>query len=156
MPIHQHPEQHFPKFYKQGDVSQRHVNARRLSEESIRTEYCDGPISDIPAEDVALQTAGEGRVSKNGEAICSDRAELIERIKRGESPTWIPNQAVSQGWSSLRNTHSGSLGTNWLYVAMVFASQRRNDALIVSLCLLQGCTKVNEETLSTSRRSWPS
>lgn len=24
----------------------------------------------------------------------SDRGELIERIKRGESPTWVPNPAV--------------------------------------------------------------
>lgn len=120
MPIHQHPEQHFPKFYKQADVSQCHLNTRRLSEESIRTEYCDGPIPDIPLDDVALQTGGEGRVSNNGEAICSDRAELIERIKRGESPTWIPNQAVCQGWSSPRNTHSASLDTIWLYMAMGF------------------------------------
>lgn len=139
MPIHQHPEhteQHFSKFYEQADLSQRHVNVRRLSEESIRTEYCDGPIPDIAADDVALQTGREGRVSNNGEAMCSDRAELIERIKRGESPTWIPNQAVSQWSSSLRNTHSGSLGTIWLYMVMVFASQRLNDVLIVSLCLL--------------------
>ena len=29
-------------------------------------------------------------------AICTDRAELIERIKRGESPTWVPSQALQQ------------------------------------------------------------
>ena len=34
-------------------------------------------------------------VGNNGEALCTDRAELIERLKRGESPTWVPNQAVS-------------------------------------------------------------
>lgn len=103
MPIHQDPHQQFSKAYKQGELSQRHVSIRRLSEESIRTEFCDGPVPDIPTDDVALQTGREGRVGNNGEAICSDRAELIERIKRGESPTWIPNQAVSRGWFSLNN-----------------------------------------------------
>ena len=34
-------------------------------------------------------------VGNNGEALCTDRAELIERLKRGESPTWVPNRAVS-------------------------------------------------------------
>ena len=34
-------------------------------------------------------------VGNKGEALCSDRAELIERLKRGESPTWVPNRAVS-------------------------------------------------------------
>ena len=28
--------------------------------------------------------------------ICTDRAELIERIKRGESPTWVPNPTIHQ------------------------------------------------------------
>lgn len=74
---------------------------RRLSEESIRTEYCEGPIPDPTPDHVTLQTGREDRPSNNGEALCTDRAELIERIKRGESPTWIPNQAVSSGSSSL-------------------------------------------------------
>lgn len=60
--------------------------ARKLSEESIRTELCDGPVPDSPAprtpeRDISTAT--------------SDRAELIERLKRGESPTWIPNRHVS-------------------------------------------------------------
>lgn len=56
---------------------------RKLSEESIRTELCEGPVPDSPAprtpeRDISTAT--------------SDRAELIERLKRGESPTWIPNR----------------------------------------------------------------
>ncbi|KAG7135223.1 hypothetical protein HYQ45_006942 [Verticillium longisporum] len=54
---------------------------RKLSEESIRTELCEGPVPDSPrpaTEDADL------------EASTSNRAELIERLKRGESPTWIP------------------------------------------------------------------
>lgn len=29
-----------------------------------------------------------------GGTVTSNRAELIERIKRGESPTWVPKQPV--------------------------------------------------------------
>ena len=76
---------------------------RRLSEESIRTEDCEGPILDSAMDHVTLQPGILARVSSNGEAICSDRAELMERIKRGESPTWIPNQAVSRPWSYCQN-----------------------------------------------------
>lgn len=95
MSIHQDHEQQLSKAYKQEEPPQRHINMRRLSEESIRTEYCDGPVLDIVMDDGALPTGREGSVGNNGEAVCSDRAELIERIKRGESPTWNPNQAVS-------------------------------------------------------------
>lgn len=101
MPIHQDPEQQLSKVDKQEELTRHHVNMRRLSEESIRTEYCDGPVPDVAMDNAAIQTGREGMVSKNREAVCSDRAELIERIKRGESPTWIPNQAVSRGWPNL-------------------------------------------------------
>ena len=126
MPIHHDPEQHFSKAYKQEELPhpQHDVNMRRLSEESTGTERCDGPIADIAVDHVAVQAGREGRVSNNGEAVCSDRAELIERIKRGESPTWIPNQAVSRGWSSLRIPHPESLSMMQIYMAIDFASQR--------------------------------
>ena len=65
---------------------------RRMSEESIRTEDCEGPIPDDAMVDVGLEN---DQNSNMGEAVCTDRAELIERIKRGESPTWAPNEAVS-------------------------------------------------------------
>ena len=38
------------------------------------------------------QAAGVGN---KRETLCTDRAELIERLKKGESPTWVPNRAVS-------------------------------------------------------------
>ncbi|KAL2141682.1 hypothetical protein VTI28DRAFT_2092 [Corynascus sepedonium] len=57
---------------------------RRLSEESIRTELCEGPIPDSPPRPVTPPDAISHTVS--------DRAELIERLKRGESPTWVPNR----------------------------------------------------------------
>ncbi|KAL2129146.1 hypothetical protein VTI74DRAFT_8166 [Chaetomium olivicolor] len=57
---------------------------RRLSEESIRTELCEGPIPESPPRPPTPHQAVSHAVS--------DRAELIERLKRGESPTWIPNR----------------------------------------------------------------
>ncbi|OHW90475.1 hypothetical protein CSPAE12_10950 [Colletotrichum incanum] len=58
---------------------------RKLSEESIRTELCEGPILESPRPSTPESDAA---------AVTSDRAELIERLKRGESPTWVPNRHV--------------------------------------------------------------
>ncbi|KAL7784906.1 hypothetical protein V8C37DRAFT_395073 [Trichoderma ceciliae] len=57
---------------------------RRFSEESLRTELCEGPVPDSP---VRLSTP-----KSDEEARISDRAELIQRLKRGESPTWVPGR----------------------------------------------------------------
>ncbi|OAA56619.1 hypothetical protein SPI_07626 [Niveomyces insectorum RCEF 264] len=89
--------------------------SRRLSEESIRTEFCEGPLPDSPP--VLPQPSSATRASRPSSppptaqstltgqttrpatpprrdvsAPVTDRAELIERLKRGESPTWIPNR----------------------------------------------------------------
>ncbi|ETS82605.1 hypothetical protein PFICI_04481 [Pestalotiopsis fici W106-1] len=61
-----------------------HTLERRLSDESIRTELCDGPVYD----ETRPKTAEDGV-----HPACSDRAELIQRLKRGESPTWISRNA---------------------------------------------------------------
>ncbi|KAF3067065.1 hypothetical protein GL218_08801 [Daldinia childiae] len=58
---------------------------RKQSEESISTELCEGPIPDSPTP----QTP-----ERNSPTECSDRSELIERLKRGESPTWKPSRHV--------------------------------------------------------------
>ncbi|KAJ4416478.1 hypothetical protein N0V82_006743 [Gnomoniopsis sp. IMI 355080] len=56
----------------------------RESEESLRTDLCEGLLREqskprSPEPDFCLTTT-------------SDRAELIERLKRGESPTWVPSR----------------------------------------------------------------
>ena len=74
----------------------RNVIARKLSEESIRTELCEGPVSEsleerrgTPAKDLNTTFA----LPLHG---TSDRIELIQRLKNGESPTWLPNRNVCQ------------------------------------------------------------
>ncbi|KAK9435350.1 succinate dehydrogenase [Metarhizium brunneum] len=57
---------------------------RRLSEESLPAELCEGPLPNDPTRPTT------SRIDE--EAAISCRAELIERLKRGESPTWIPNR----------------------------------------------------------------
>ncbi|KAL2878862.1 hypothetical protein SGCOL_005830 [Colletotrichum sp. CLE4] len=66
---------------------------RRLSEESIRTELCEGPIVESPTRPSTPETDTDADAA--AAAVTSDRAELIERLKRGESPTWIPNRRVA-------------------------------------------------------------
>ncbi|RGP80438.1 hypothetical protein FLONG3_1447 [Fusarium longipes] len=60
---------------------------RRLSEESIRTELCEGPVPDSPPR----SKISEG--IEGAENAISDRASLIERLKRAQSPPiWVPNR----------------------------------------------------------------
>ncbi|KAI0599396.1 hypothetical protein F4775DRAFT_583272 [Biscogniauxia sp. FL1348] len=77
---------------------------RKLSEESIRTELCEGPVSEAPFPESPVPKTPEADVS----ATCFDRAELIERLKKGESPTWIPNRHLDPIWNqqSLSPTRS--------------------------------------------------
>ncbi|VUC37711.1 unnamed protein product [Clonostachys rosea] len=58
---------------------------RRLSEESLRTELCEGPVLESPRESPFHTPVDDSTAT-------ADRAELIERLKRGQSPTWIPNR----------------------------------------------------------------
>ncbi|KAL3418273.1 hypothetical protein PVAG01_09989 [Phlyctema vagabunda] len=72
---------------------------RKASEESIRTDFCDGPLPDSPI-------LRAGTPVEQGETFIfpshgtSDRVELIQRLKRGESPTWLPNRNVLAGYYS--------------------------------------------------------
>ncbi|KAI0140082.1 hypothetical protein F4776DRAFT_615407 [Hypoxylon sp. NC0597] len=62
---------------------------RKQSEESISTELCEGPIPDSPAPRTP---------ERSPPTECSDRSELIERLKRGESPTWKPSRHFESIW----------------------------------------------------------
>ncbi|KAJ5052098.1 uncharacterized protein L3040_001857 [Drepanopeziza brunnea f. sp. 'multigermtubi'] len=63
---------------------------RKVSEESIRTELCEGPVPDIPDER-ELPSGGLNPGFKFPAQGTSDRADLIERLNQGQSPTWLPN-----------------------------------------------------------------
>ena len=71
------------------------AEGRRESTESIDLQLCDGPVEDDPVDDVPESHNPNDEDGGSDDNICTDRAELIERIKRGESPTWVPNKAVS-------------------------------------------------------------
>jgi len=95
MPIfHDLDSRSLPKSSPSLESNDYHTIMRRPSEESIRTEFCDGPILDADTRatspvDQVMAAISDTRLET------SDRGELIERIKRGESPTWIPNGSVS-------------------------------------------------------------
>lgn len=48
----------------------------------------------MPVESDPMKEEEGPAGSSSGEAFCSNRAELIERLKKGEAPQWIPNQSV--------------------------------------------------------------
>lgn len=67
---------------------------RKVSEESIRTELCEGPIPDSPEEERNRWAGDLDHNFKMPIHGTSDRVELIERLKKGQSPTWLPNRNV--------------------------------------------------------------
>ena len=60
--------------------------SRRVSEESIRTEFCEGPVGSP-----CTPTTPEGKLAG---ALVYDRAELIHRLKMKKSPIWVPGHHV--------------------------------------------------------------
>lgn len=94
MPIFQESEKSLRFRPWDSTLPQHDVAKRKCSEESIRTEFCDGPEPE-GLEWNRMDEAERGPESSTAAGTrTSDRAELIERIKRGESPTWVPKQAV--------------------------------------------------------------
>ena len=80
--------------FESPDSNESAINMRRPMEENILTELCDGPLFEdtvrhLSPSEKNLQSKATDRIET------SDRGELIERIKRGESPTWVPTRAVS-------------------------------------------------------------
>jgi hypothetical protein len=73
---------------------------RKVSEESIRTDLCEGPVPES-FEEKNLPTREMDSSFRFPIHGTSDRAELIERLKRGENPNWLPNRNVSRDRESL-------------------------------------------------------
>ncbi|KAI4133603.1 MAG: hypothetical protein LQ338_000115 [Usnochroma carphineum] len=115
MPIFQDPDQRFFNVLVPSEPSSRQPIKAKSSEESIPTEFCDGPLPDAPPwetvekEDDAPEEK-EQSCSRGG--VCtSDRNELMERIKRGESPTWIPSQTLREEYSKTNHQRFPSPST---------------------------------------------
>ena len=76
----------------------------RDSEESIRTEFCDGPLSDDALPDqfslADISFLKKATLSEGQRPVVSSRQDLIKRIKRGESPAWAPARKVRQAGHS--------------------------------------------------------
>ena len=66
---------------------------RRLSEESLPTELCEGPIPDSPLQPPVRDHNDHD--NDDVEDMTSSREELIERLKKGGSPIWVPGRQVS-------------------------------------------------------------
>ena len=70
--------------------------SRRFSEESIRTEFCEGPIPDSPRRPSTSRSTEYVDKQEPEAPVLEGRAELIERLKRVASPGWTPNKFVSK------------------------------------------------------------
>jgi hypothetical protein len=79
---------------------------RKISEESIRTELCEGPLLDSPPSAGVLLNGLLENTFEYPVNGTSDRVELIERLKRGETPSWLPNRNV---WKPNLLIHRGDL-----------------------------------------------
>ncbi|KAK4042854.1 hypothetical protein C8A01DRAFT_33103 [Parachaetomium inaequale] len=104
----------------------RWFTTRRLSEESIRTDLCEGPLLDSPPRPATPREAVSRAVS--------DRAELIERLKRGESPTWVPNRHLEslfhqdKGASPPRTPHFSDPASLGLLPAPTITPEKQDAA----------------------------
>lgn len=105
MPIVQDPDKSLPLASR---IWPEKLQSRiqKLPDEINRTiPFLGGPVS-VPSWIPSLEAKAEVMVQTGGETRTSDRQELMERIKRGESPTWVPRHAVR---ISMRANHLGHL-----------------------------------------------
>ena len=69
----------------------KHYDERFVrSDSSISQICCKSHVDPHPSE------TSEQNENATKASVCTDRAELIERIKRGESPTWLPNATLHE------------------------------------------------------------
>ncbi|KAL8701329.1 MAG: hypothetical protein Q9201_004969 [Fulgogasparrea decipioides] len=97
MPVFQESEQHFSYAPERLQPS---LSRPSRAEAFIRAEYHEGSFSTASSrKTVENRDIGHRRDGSNHNraGVCtSDRNELMERIKRGESPTWIPSQTLQE------------------------------------------------------------
>lgn len=75
------------------DLGHAATRLRRLSEESLRTELCEGPVPDSPPQQGS--SFPERSATDRPITPSTDRVDLIERLKRVQSPSWLADRRVS-------------------------------------------------------------
>ena len=73
----------------------RNKISRKASEESIRTELCEGLLLDGPGDNNSASATDSNAGFSIPILGTSDRVELIERLKRGQNAAWLPSRNVS-------------------------------------------------------------
>ncbi|RDW92142.1 hypothetical protein BP5796_01536 [Coleophoma crateriformis] len=97
---------------------------RKASEESIRTDLCEGPIPDSPVRQTAspLNSADPFVFSLPSRV---DRVELIQRLKQGDSPSWLQNGNAFEQHTPVRKKSPGNSKSSPLLPAAEFAETKR-------------------------------
>ena len=93
MPIFQDPDRFPSTAGTDDDNVNRTFNMRRpseLSEVSLRTEFCEGPVEDTEMAESSPVDKLMGAI-EDARLETNDRVELIQRLKRDRSPVWVPN-----------------------------------------------------------------
>ena len=91
MPIFQDPD-HQGSFHKQRPLNSACGNDLHRPTHPVAAgpeDMNDDNMSGMPPNDAKMDSSNLPKLET------SDRGELIWRIKRGESPTWVPNRSVS-------------------------------------------------------------
>ncbi|KAL6914090.1 hypothetical protein FSST1_011850 [Fusarium sambucinum] len=132
MPIFQadldnHEPEPEPESIEPSPINVPSSGLRRLSEESIRTELCEGPVPDSPLRSKTPQEV------EGAENAISDRATLIERLKRAQSPPiWIPNQhlesVIHHQTSDIEQKHPQTPAEPSMLLAPAQITPEKNDS----------------------------
>ena len=87
----------------------------RDSDESIRTEFCDGPLpEDLPSKPADSLNFPIFVEPQEERPVSQSRQDLIARIKRGENPTWAPStKVISTFLNNSSDARSISLFNAW-------------------------------------------
>ncbi|KAL9594026.1 MAG: hypothetical protein Q9219_007254 [cf. Caloplaca sp. 3 TL-2023] len=116
MPNFQSPEQPFPNTTEHHGHPLSGITRPPYHGKRSEVAFYDNPFSDVPAlkmakkEEVGQRTDGPSGIQ---DRVCtSDRNELIERIKRGESPTWVPSQTLQEEYSKYNGRNALSPAPN--------------------------------------------
>lgn len=88
------PRNYFTRTSLSNSPTTSNILTRKASEESIRTELCEGPIPDNPDDFLQNPTLDFSPEVDSTMLPTSDHAEFIERLKKGETPTWVPKRDV--------------------------------------------------------------